>query len=280
MTDNLEAAPEAVEEVVQDEVEQTSTPEAADSTEGTPAEAPAEGEAEETTAEPEDKGPTRAERRRQARERSEAALKEAQAKAADAERRAQEIRDAAKSVPAPKQNDFDSYEEYQAALSSYRTLGTLDDREARQREAEAKTHFKQVEELKKQQQAEDAQSWADQVAEGKTKYPDFEQVAQNPNLPITEKLANMMLQSDVAADMAYHLGKNPTLAQQISSLDEVQMARAVGRLEAQVSAPKPKPTSSAPDPITPVKGKATALKNPDEMTYQEYEAARKAGKIK
>lgn len=278
MNDDLEAPLEGVEEVVPTEAEQVEAPEAAESTEGQTQEATANGdEAEVPAEEPADKGPSRAERRRQAKERTEQALRDAEAKAAQAEADAKAIRDAAKAVQVPKQEDFATFEEWQAELSAHRTLGTLDDREARKREAEAKTHFETVQTIRQQQDAEDAQNWADQVVEGKAKYQDFEAVAMSDSVPITQDMARMLVQSDVAADVAYHLGKNPDVAAKISQLDPVNMARAMGRLEAQLSAPKPKTTSTAPDPITPVKGASFAHKSPGEMTPQEFAKWEEAG---
>ena len=282
MSDDQTLALEAS-EVVPTEVEQTEAPEAVESTEGQdetqPAEVDAEAKAEAEAEEKKSKSAERRERRKQELERLRSSESEARARAEEAQRQLQAAQHAAKSLPKPKQADFQDFDEYQAALSAFQVANVIDSREVQRLEASAKAHFDQVDEIKQQQRQEDAQNWAAQVEEGREKYPDFEAVALSENIPINQAMAEMIVSSDVAADVTYFLGKNPELSRQISGFDQISMARAIGKIEAQVSAPKPKTTSTAPEPINPIKGKATAAKDPAKMSMAEYEAARKSGKL-
>lgn len=275
MTDELAAPQEGVEEVVQsEETEQVETAsEETESTEGTTPEAPAE--VEETPEEKERK--SRSERRREAKERAEQQLRESEAKRRAVEERLRSIKEAGAKLPAPKEGDYASYEEYQAALSAHHAVRMLDGREAQRLEAEAAAHFAQAQQVRQRQAQEDAANWQTQMAEAKAKYPDFEAVALNDAVPIGQALADMIKGSDVAADVAYYIGKNPDHAARLSSMSPVDMARAFGRLEATISAPKPKTTSAAPDPISPVKGAASATRDPSKMSINEYRAAREKG---
>ena len=273
MTDDLEAAPEAVEEVVPTEAEQAEASEVTESTEGEPAEvtaeeAPEEGETEEKK--------SRSARRREAIERSKAELAAAEQRAREAEQKAEGIREAAKAIPPPKQDDYNDFDQYQAALTAYHSVLMLDDRQAKELEEEAKASFTKSQDIKRQQAEEGARNWSEQIAEAKTRYTDFEKVALS-DAPINEALAAQIVESDVAADIAYHIGKNPDVGRALCGMGAVDMARALGRLEAQLSAPKPKTVSTAPDPITPVRGKATASKDPGDMTPSEYRAWVDAG---
>ena len=285
MTDEQNLAPEASDEVVQPA--ETAAPEAAESTQGqdqsqpaeaeTPEEAQTKSEAE--AAEQKSKSAERRERRK-AREAelrvSEATAREA-AEKAEAEKQA--LEEAMQNLPKPQQTDFADFEEYQAALSAYQTARIIDSREVQKLEAQAKAHFDQIEQVKAQKRQEDAQNWAAQTAEARTRYSDFDAVAFSDTVTITKDMANHIMQSDVAADVTYFLGKNPEIAAEIATLDEFSMVRAIGRLEGQVTAPRPKTTTEAPAPIAPIKGKATAAKDPAKMTMAEYKAARQAGKI-
>lgn len=86
------------------------------------------------------------------------------------------------------------------------------------------------------------------------KFDDFEQVAYNPNLNITQVMAQTIQSSDVGPEVAYYLGTNPKEAERISRLAPLLQAREIGKLEVKVSdAPPVKRTSSAPAPISPVK---------------------------
>lgn len=283
MTDDLAATLEVAEEVVQSEAEQAPAPEAAKSTEGVTHEATAddasEGESPDETSEDESQKMSRSQRRREAKEAMQQQLRDAETAREAAEKRAEQQREAAKALKMPQQGDFETYEQFQAAVSTFQVLGALDEREALKATAEAQAHYQQAETIRQQQAAQDAQNWADQMADARTQYPDFDAVALGQHVQISEPLAQMLAGSDQAADIAYHLGKNPALGGEISGMDPVSMARAVGRLEAQMSAPKPKTTSTAPEPITPVRGKATPTLDPEKMSMKEYAAARAAGKI-
>lgn len=86
------------------------------------------------------------------------------------------------------------------------------------------------------------------------KFDDFEQVAYNPSLKITQVMAQTIQSSDVGPEVAYYLGTNPKEAERISRLAPLLQAREIGKLEVKVSdAPPVKRTSSAPAPISPVK---------------------------
>jgi len=285
MTDEQTLAPEASDEVVPTEVEQTEAPEAVDSTEGQDDSQPAEDETPEDAkakadAEAEEQKSRSAERRER-RKAKEAELRESESaarKAAeDAEARYEALKEAAQSLPKPKQSDFPDFDEYQAALSAFNVTQVYDSREMRKLETEAKSYYAQVDQVKVQKQQEDAQNWAAQAAEARTRYADFDAVAFSDQVTITQDMAGLIVQSDVAADVSYYLGKNPKIASDISTLDPISMARAIGRLEAQVTAPKPKTTTDTPPPVNPVKGKATATKDPGDMNPAEYRKWREGG---
>lgn len=125
------------------------------------------------------------------------------------------------------------------------------------------------------------------------KYPDYHEVAESPTVSITIPMAHAIMQSDFGPDLQYHLGKNPAEAERISKLPVPAQLLALGRLEATFAvasakaetpaevpaapaAPAPKAVSSAPPPTKPVKaGNAEAVKDPQEMSMEEYAAYRK-----
>jgi len=103
------------------------------------------------------------------------------------------------------------------------------------------------------QQQEFVSAYHDREEDARSKYDDFEQVAYNPKLPITDVMAQSIQASDVGPDVAYYLGANPKEAARISKLAPFLQAKEIGRLEAKVAAePVTKRTSNAPAPISPV----------------------------
>lgn len=108
------------------------------------------------------------------------------------------------------------------------------------------------------QRAEIEETFAEREDEARSKYDDFDQVAYNPNLRVTDVMAETIKASDLGPDLAYWLGSNPKEADRISRLSPLLQAREIGKIEAKISAEPPqKKTTSAPAPIKPVTARAT-----------------------
>ncbi|HYE41512.1 MAG TPA: hypothetical protein VEB23_16350 [Ramlibacter sp.] len=146
--------------------------------------------------------------------------------------------------PEPKREAFADDEAFSKAqlehLAEQRAEQKLREREA-QKEAERRQ-----------------EAFIEKAEKAAERYPDFQTVVSNPNLPINEAMAEYIAESDLGADLAYHLGKHPMQAAQIAQLSPVKAARELARLEAELAS-KPKATPSrAPDPITPVGSRGAA----------------------
>ena len=129
MPDELELAPSvASEEPI------VATPEPVTGEEQPEGETPPE----ETPEEAEKK--SRNQRRKEATERNEAALRESEQARHRAERLLEYQKAAAAKLPEPKQSDYPSYEQFQAALSAYHVVKMTDSREIARIEADARAH--------------------------------------------------------------------------------------------------------------------------------------------
>lgn len=119
------------------------------------------------------------------------------------------------------------------------------------------------------------------LKQGGAKYPDFDAVVGAlPAAVMNPEMAIAVLECDSAADVAYHLGKNPAEAERISKLPPIRKAIELGKLEAAIAAAaKPKPTG-APPPPNPVGGKEPATTDPDKLPMEEWYRLRQAGKIR
>ena len=142
-------------------------------------------------------------------------------------------------LPAPE--EFNSVDEYAEALAARKAEELLAKREA------------------DRQRMEMLEAYQDREEEARNKYDDFEQVAYNPNLRITNVMAETIQASDIGPDVAYYLGANPKEADRISRLTPFLQAKEIGKIEAKLSSePVLKKTTSAPPPISPVKGSGGA----------------------
>jgi hypothetical protein len=148
-----------------------------------------------------------------------------------------------RAIPAeiPSVDSFNSPEEYAEVLAERKAEELI----ARREQARA--------------QSELLESYHDREEEARGKYDDFEQVAYNPKLPITDVMAQTIQSSDVGPDMAYYLGSNPKEAERISRLSPFMQAKEIGKIEAKLSDNPPvKKTSSAPAPIAPVTARGSS----------------------
>ena len=120
--------------------------------------------------------------------------------------------------------------------------------------------------------AQDA--WTETTAEFRSKVPDFDAVAHNPNLTVTPVMADAIRESSRGAEIAYYLGKNPADAARIASLPPVSQATAIARLEARVGSAQTS-VSRAPQPVGTLSGRSGSAGKPlEDMSFEEYRRAR------
>lgn len=143
-------------------------------------------------------------------------------------------------VAPPAADDFESASAYADALADQRAQELLIKREAAKAQAEL------------------LDAYHDREEEARSKYDDFEQVAYNPKLPVTDAMAQTIQASEIGPDVIYWLGSNPKEAARISALPGLLQAREIGKIEAKLATNPPvKRTSTAPAPIAPVAARAS-----------------------
>jgi len=144
----------------------------------------------------------------------------------------------ARQAPTPADiapENFETYEAYADALAERKAEELLAKREAA-----------------KQQQSL-LEQYHDREETARDKYDDFDQVAYNPNLPVTEYMAQSIQASDIGPDVLYWLGSNPKEASRIARLDPILQAKEIGKIEASMASNPPvRKASNAPAPIAPV----------------------------
>jgi hypothetical protein len=167
------------------------------------------------------------------------------------------------SSPAPRQEDFETYEQYDEALFDWRYQQRVA-RETVQRQQEDRKRAER-------EYAEHVRSWAEQGAE---KYPDFSQVAlkepRDGGPSITPYMAGAIQDSPMGHEVAYY----PKEAAKIAQLSPIAQVREIGRLEIKVQTPQQRETTKAPTPTSPVGGKESPSVKLEDMTYEEYKAYR------
>jgi len=176
-----------------------------------------------------------------------------------------------KAPAATSVDQFESPEAYAEALAYHKAEELLARREAASRQSQV---------LESYQEREEA---------ARDKYDDFEQVAYNPKLNITNVMAETIQSSDVGPELAYYLGSNPKDADRIARLTPFMQAKEIGKIEAKLAAEPPmKRTTSAPAPISPVTARTSGSPSHDTtdprsiktMTTSQWIEAERARQIK
>lgn len=163
-----------------------------------------------------------------------------------------------------KFSDFQSYVQAEIAYGVQQKLEVLQRNSAMQGQQAVEAQRRQIL----------AQGVQKQFEAGVEKYSDFEELVSDPDLPITQAMAEVMAESDVGADLAYYLAKNPKEAERIARMPAISAARELGKLEAKLPTLAASSVSKAPPPVTPAKGAAGGEKNPKDMTDAEFNAWR------
>jgi hypothetical protein len=111
--------------------------------------------------------------------------------------------------------------------------------------------------------------------------PDFDQAMSSfGSLPVSAEAADLIAESDKAAEIAYFLAKNPAEAFRIDALKQspARLGAEIARLEQRVTAAPVRKSSNAPPPVRTNLGGGSSptAKNLSQMTTEEYVAHRRA----
>jgi hypothetical protein len=213
--------------------------------------------------------------------------KEAEAKVKELEERLaaresiQEPQTAPEGNRKPTPDDFKDAFEYAEALADWSAEQALARREqeVRQKEVEAK-------------RATVIQTWQEKLDATKAEIPDYEVMVASSSVSVNDTVRDAIVESDVGPRILYELASNDELAEKLGSMTTASALKLIGKLEAQFEkteepAKAEKKTvaakSNAPEPIRPLRstgGVAEVSLDGNDIPYQQWKAARKAGKIR
>ena len=181
----------------------------------------------------------------------------------------------------PQPDDFKDAFDYAKALSKWSAEQALAQRE---REVQQK----QIEEQKQKV----IQTWQQKLEATKAELPDYEEMVASSDVKVNDTVRDAILESDVGPRILYELASDDDLAEKLTTMTTASALKLIGKLEAQFEktsepAKAEKKTvaakSNAPEPIRPLRstgGVADVVIDPEGLSYQQFKAARKAGKIR
>lgn len=161
----------------------------------------------------------------------------------DAERRLQALQPKKEPLKEPVISDFKTLDDYNKAMLTYgKALGAEEAAQQSERNTLA------------QEEAAVRTAVATREAKARTKYADYNDTIM-PIVPIIGSmpiLRQFIGGSELGSEVAYHLGKNPTVLQQLKQLAPIDLARQLFALETRVKTASTVKQSDAPDPIKTV----------------------------
>ena len=141
----------------------------------------------------------------------------------------------------PNLDSFSTYEDYIAALSKWEVK--------RERQAE-----KTADAVRAQQAdiATKAQRFEELCDEVRKEVPDFDDIAFDQSLKLTNMMVESIQESDIGPRILLHLQKNRAEAKRIAGLSHIAQIKEIGRIEEKLQS-RAAATSKAPDPISPLR---------------------------
>lgn len=109
------------------------------------------------------------------------------------------------------------------------------------------------------EQVEVLQNFQRSAQESRGKYADFDQVVGKSDVSLPDPALVALGELENVADVAYHLAKNPHLAQELWQMTPTKAVAAIGRISAQLERQAEPQISKAPKPISPVSKSSPSL---------------------
>ncbi len=198
-----------------------------------------------------------------------AALARVQEYEAREQKAAREAEERRLGAPKPAREQFDDPDAYDAAVIAWAAV-----RAEKTGYDKAMQERQQAETQRSQQEA--LQSFNSRLETARAESPDFQTVALNPDLPVSQVMSQVIIRSENGPQMLYHLGQNPNLAFKIANMGPIEAALEMGKLSATIGDGKKLNISRATAPISRVQGRVTTQKDPETESGDEYYARRQA----
>ena len=173
---------------------------------------------------------------------------------------------------APVREQFESWEDFIAANATYKATNEV--RQLFEQQSRQQAEQRQAED--QQRQARDqAQQFQRRAAELAKELPDFAAVMANADMvQVPDHVAAALRQREDGPRIAYHMVKNPALAQAMQGLDAMSQLVMLGELSASLRT-APKVSNAAPPGRPTGASKASSLGDPPEDTEAYFAWAEK-----
>jgi hypothetical protein len=176
----------------------------------------------------------------------------------------------------PKDDDFENYEDVQAARAVF-----VSDKRAEERDAEASAKAREAAAQKQRDDLAAAEQVAQKALLGKiqafaTAHPDYETVVGNPALSINGAMRLVITNpNNPGPELAYYLGQHPEECARIAALPPAESFEAMGELKAKLAPVNGRSTSAPTVPVTRVPPPPTEIRGGAVATTEGLEVLAK-----
>jgi len=175
---------------------------------------------------------------------------------------------ARESAAKPNLADYTNYETYIEALTDWKTTQKVTEAMHNQRAAT-------TQERQQAEALELARGWASKQESARKSIPDYDEVLGGAETVVAPYVTDAILTSDRGPEVAYHLAKNPALADKLNKLGPIAAAREIGRIEAALEKSSHVTSRSAPPPpAKTTRSSATTSGDLAKMDHEQYRAMR------
>lgn len=169
----------------------------------------------------------------------------------------------------PNREGFETTEDYEDALFEWRDAKLSHAKQDSQPEPEAG-------QISAEQAAaiESFESALEEIA------PDAILTVMEDDWPCSTAMTEYIMSSEDPANLAYHLATNTDIAEKISKVSPIQVARELAKVEGKLSETNPGAHEKPPPPPADTgRATGTGVTDPDKMSTNQWVAERRAGRI-
>ena len=187
-----------------------------------------------------------------------------------------------------KTNDVNTKPQPDDYADAFKYVEALAEWSANEAVARRDREVKQQEQQAKEQAV--LKTWQQKLDATKAELPDYEEMVASSTVAVSDAVRDAILESDVGPRILYELASDDELGAKIANLSTAQALKMIGKLEAKFESKDEEPAkskpvavkSNAPKPINPIRGTGSqsVYTDGEQLEYQAYRAARKAGKIR
>lgn len=145
------------------------------------------------------------------------------------------------------------------------------------REETAHQTYQQYETAVRKAQEAQSEAWKTKIEAARERIPDIDRSVHEfvTRLPCSEHAAEIIAESDLAAEITHYLAQNPREAFDLYHMTPAQQGRALAKIEQRLSLPARRVSTAPPPPPTVTAAQAARARSPSEMSAAEYVAMRK-----